>query len=268
VLTFLAVWPRLWLHPFAALGKSLAKLDTAHAVEPFLGAITNTPPAYYFVVYLVATLPVGVLLATLVGAARGALERSRSTLVVVGWLAIPLLVAASPVRQDGVRYVMPCLLALSLLAASGITFIADRIRWPHTIRALCATLGIYLAITLARVHPYYLDYFGEHVGGASTVARYRWFETAWWGEGLDRAVDYVNANSAPRARVDRSCILPQHLAWFRADLWPPMVTRPADAEWIVEYVGPNRCKVPADAQQVFAIDANGAPLARVWRRKI
>jgi 4-amino-4-deoxy-L-arabinose transferase-like glycosyltransferase len=266
VVTFWAVWPRLWLHPLLALGKSLRKLDTAHAVEPFLGAITNTPPPYYFLVYLAVTLPLGVLLAFVLGLVRGAIESSRSTVILVGWLAIPLLVAASPVRQDGVRYVMPALLAISMCAASGITWLAVTIKWRHAFVAFATAITLYLAITLVRVHPYYLDYFGEHVGGAETVARNRWFETAWWGEGLDRAVDYVNTHARINARVDRSCILPQHLAWFRTDLWTPMALHPKGAEWIVEYVSPTPCNVPPDAKLVFQIDASGAPLARVWKR--
>ena len=266
VITFWAVWPRLWLHPFEALGASLHKLDTVHAVEPFLGAITNTPPAYYFLVYLAATLPLGILLAFVAGVVRGAIESSHSTVILASWLAIPLLVAASPVRQDGVRYVMPALLAIAMIAASGLTWLASKVEWRHSFAAVATAIGIYLAITLVRVHPYYLDYFGEHVGGAGTVARHRWFETAWWGEGLDRAIDYVNTHAPINARVDRSCVLPQHLGWFRTDLWSPMAARPAEAQWIVEYVGPSPCKVPPDARIVFQIDAAGAPLARVWQR--
>ena len=60
VIAVYAVWPRLWLHPFAALAESLRKLDSTHGTEPFLGAITNHPGPHYFAVYLVATLPLGI----------------------------------------------------------------------------------------------------------------------------------------------------------------------------------------------------------------
>ncbi len=76
----------------------------------------------------------------------------------------------------------------------------------------------------------------------------------------------MNTHAPINARVDRSCVLPQHLGWFRTDLWSPMAARPAEAQWIVEYVGPSPCKVPPDARTVFQIDAAGAPLARVWQR--
>jgi 4-amino-4-deoxy-L-arabinose transferase-like glycosyltransferase len=268
-LTLYAVWPRLWLHPIAALDASLAKLSQPHSPEPFLGAITNAPGPHYFLVYLLATLPLLVLAGVVAYVARAARERSRAGLVLAAWFVIPMAVVASPVRQDGVRYVMPCILALAVTSAVGWDFVVSRFaaRIRHLFAITCAALALYLAITLALVHPYYLDYFGEHVGGAGTVSRKGWFETAWWGEGLDRAVDYVNQHAEPNARVYRNCIEPVHLAWFREDLWLPMTNNVTEATWIVTYAPRSRaCPVPRDAKRVFSVDAQGAPLAEVYRR--
>jgi hypothetical protein len=125
----------------------------------------------------------------------------------------------------------------------------------------------YLGVTLARTAPYYLDYFGEHVGGPGNVARAGLFETAWWGEGVDRAVAYVNEHAAANARVFRNCIEPAHLAWFRADLWTPMTNNPQQADWIVTYAPQSHpCGIPKDARRVFAVSAEGATLAEVWQR--
>ena len=267
VATFYLVWPRLWLHPLGALGESLHKLETVHAPEPFLGAITNHPPAYYFAVYLAATLPLGILAGAVLGAVRLIRARDRSALIVACWLVIPLGVALSPVRQDGVRYVMPCILALAMIAAVGFDQLAGWARLRHAFTGIAIAVAAYLGATLARSHPYYLDYFGEQVGGAGRVAAHGWFETAWWGEGVDRAVDYVNAHAAPGARVDRQCIEPAHLAWFREDLWTPMTTVASDASWIVSYApASHSCPVPADARQVFTVTADGAVLAAVYQR--
>jgi hypothetical protein len=256
------VWPRLWLHPIAALRESFAKLSQPHSTEPFLGAMTNQPGPHYFLVYLAATLPVLILIAVVVYAVRAGKDSNRSSLIMLAWFVIPLAVLISPVRQDGVRYVMPCVLALAMMAAAGIDFVARQ----HMKFAMPA-VALYLVITLARIHPYYLDYFGEHVGGPSTVAAHRWFETAWWGEGVDRAVDYVNAHAAPNARVFRNCIEPAHLAWFRDDLWTPMTNNPAEATWIVTYAPSTRaCPVPKEFRRVLTVDAQGAPLAEVWTR--
>jgi 4-amino-4-deoxy-L-arabinose transferase-like glycosyltransferase len=276
-LTLYAVWPRLWRNPITALGESLAKLSQPHSPEPFLGAFTNDPGPHYFIAYLYATLPVVILAGVAAYLVRIARERDRSALVVCAWFVIPLALIASPVRQDGVRYVMPCILAFAIAAAAGFDLVAsalasrlERRRSPHGRRvfpALCAAIVLYLGVTLVRVHPYYLDYFGEHVGGTAGVAERKLFETAWWGEGLDRAVDYVNAHAAPNARVYRNCVEPAHLAWFRHDLWTPMTNNPAQASWIVVYAPRSRaCPKPADAKLVFTVEASGAVLAEVWQR--
>jgi hypothetical protein len=175
---------------------------------------------------------------------------------------IPLAVMRSPVRQDGVRYVMPCVLAFAMMGAAGIEFVARKY-----MRFATPLVALYLAITLVRIHPYYLDYFGEQVGGPKTVAAHRWFETAWWGEGVDRAVDYVNTHAAPNARIFRNCIEPAHLAWFREDLWTPMTNNPNEADWIVTYAPTSHaCPLPPAFHRVFTVDAQGATLAEVWTR--
>jgi hypothetical protein len=266
VATIYVVWPRLWGHPIAALSESMQRLTMPHSLEPFLGATTNNPGAHYFLVYLAATLPVGVLAAVVVGAVRLVRQRNAGALLVACWLAIPLGVVLSPIRQDGVRYVMPCLLALAMIAAAGCDQVAVWARHRHAFAVLAAAVVAYLGVTLVRIHPYYLDYFGEQVGGAGTVARHRWFETAWWGEGVARAVAYVNEHATPGARVYRGCIDPVHLAWFREDLWTP-ARAPADAAWIVSYAPATRgCTVPADAREVFRVTADGAVLAQVFQR--
>jgi 4-amino-4-deoxy-L-arabinose transferase-like glycosyltransferase len=260
-------WPRLWHHPHDALLASLHKFDTPQPLEPFLGALTNTPGLHYFVVYLLATLPLGVLLGVVLGGVRMVRERNRSALITVCWLLIPLGVVLSPLRRDGVRYVIPCLPAFAVIAAAGFDQLAVWLRHRHAFAALAAVVTVYLGVTLVRIHPYYLDYFGELAGGAGTVAARASFETAWWGEGLDRAVDYVNAHAAPAARVDRTCIEPTHLAWFREDLWTPMAPSPREAHWIVSYApASHRCAIPPDARQVFTVTADGAVLAAVYER--
>lgn len=267
--TFYALWPRLWAHPIAALQASLAKLSNKHGDEPFLGAVTDSPGAHYFVVYLVATLPVGVLVGALAWLARSLRERDRAALVVALWLVVPLGVIASPVRQDGVRYVIPCVVALALAGAAGWDWLASRVerRVKHAFAALAGMVAAYLIVVAVRVHPFYLDYFGEQVGGAGAVQARRWFETAWWGEGLASAIAYVNDHAAPGARVYRECIEPvKHLGWFREDLWAPMVVDPRAADWIVVYAPATRgCEV-GDARLVFEVGVDGAVLARVYQR--
>jgi len=264
--TLYTIWPRLWPHPIANLQAAFEKLSQVHTPEPFLGSITNTPGPHYFLAYLAGTLPIGILVGVLAWLVRSVRAPDRrATLIVIAWLVIPLGVALSPVRQDGVRYVMPCVLALALIGAAGWDYIASALPWRFAYTA--AAVLLYLAITLVRVHPYYLDFFGEQVGGAGNVAAHQLFETAWWGEGVDRAVDYVNANAPQGAHVYRDCIEPKHLAWFRGDLWIPMARTPDVADWIVAYSPQtHRCVIPTGFTKVFSVDANGAILAEVWKR--
>ena len=270
IATVYAVWPRLWFHPFANLDAAFAKLVVAHSAEPFLGSLTDSPGSHYFIVYLIATLPIGVLAGGVAWFARLALRREwRTAGIVFAWFVVPLIgIMLSPVRQDGVRYVMPCVTACAMMAAAGFDTIATWLAGvPRAFHAIAAVVVAYLGVTLARTAPYYLDYFAEHTGGAGAVAAAKRFETAWWGEGLDRAVAYVNDHAAPGATVYRDCIEPAHLAWFREDLWLAMTRDPRDATWIVVYAPATRpCQLPPDARQVYEVIHDGVTLSAVYRR--
>lgn len=134
-------------------------------------------------------------------------------------------------------------------------------------------LVVYAGQTLVRVHPYYLDYYGEHVGGARYVQAQRWFETGWWGEGIDQAVTYVNQHAEPEAAVYRDCLAPIHLAWWRYDLWDHLSVEPQAAKWIVVDAASTVTRAAcAPAQflayeRVFEVQAQGASLVVVYRRR-
>lgn len=269
------LWPRLWVDPVGHLAESWDKLSRPHAAEPFLGQITNTPPRYYFVVYLVATAPLGVLLGAAAWLGRAALRRERASLVVALFIAAPLLIFLSPVRQDGVRYIMPALAGLSLAAAAGVDFVVGLARERQRLRLRNSLVGVlvaYLAVTCWRIHPYYIDYYGEQVGGTERAARTQSFEVAWWGEGLDRAIDYVNQHADEGARVWKGCISPfDHLGWLRGDLWANLAANAATADWIVVYQPSMRrgaCPAPSSTSfsLVFQQRAQHSPVATVYRR--
>jgi len=260
-----AIWPRLWSHPIAHLDEAWAKLSREHTPEPFLGRITRDPPRWYFLAYLGATAPIGVLVAVIVGVARAVRGREwRALAVVLTLLIVPLGVAFSPVRQDGVRYVMPSLIALALLAGAGLDA-AGRSR--RVFAGIAAVAALYLAIVCVRIHPYYLDYYGEQVGGPANVARHRWFETGWWGEGVAEATDWLAAHAGPDDRIYRDCIEAVHLAWFHPAAWHHLARRPSDAEWIVVQPAARACPIPTGFAPAHEVRAMGAPLVRIWRRE-
>ena len=271
-----AVWPRLWSEPVAHTLEAWRVLSKPHGAEPYFGALTNQPPASYFAVYLVATAPLGLLAAAAVGIYRSIETPWRGSLVVALWLLVPLGVMLSPVRQDGVRYIIPSLLALAMLAGLGVSRVGQFLtrfvaRDAATLqRPVAAVLALYLAIVCFRIRPYYIDYYGEHAGGPAGVAEARRFEMGWWGEGLDAAIAHVNEHAAPGDRVHKRCVEPSHLAWLRADLWATEARRATDADWMIVYSpagGGGRCRVPKTMALVFEERAMGAPLVRVYRRQ-
>lgn len=294
LLTSVVVWPRLWSSPFAHLDESWAKLRGTHSVEPFLGELTATPSRAYFAIYLAAVTPLILLLASLAWWARAcraawrrrdpALASERRAAIIVGaWLLVPFGVALSPVRQDGVRYILPALSALALMAAAGLELLPAFVRARATDDAATtsarhgrsrrlvwlassAAIAVHLLVACLRVRPYYLDYYGEQVGGPAGVAAHRRFEVGWWGEGLADAITYVNDHADRGAKIHRDCVEPSHLTWFRGDLWDPMVRDPAKADWIVWYApSSHACAIPPGAERVFQTSVDGAPLAEVYR---
>lgn len=268
VLVGFLLWPRLWSDPIEHLGEAWDKLSKPHSPEPFLGTRTAEPPRSYFLVYLYATAPLGVLVLVAASLARFAVHRTewRSTVIALALFAVPLVAAFSPVRQDGVRYVMPSVVALALLAGAGLDQLATWARHPRAGAALVAVMALYLGIVCARIHPYYLDYYGEQVGGPARVAKTKNFELGWWGEGLHEATAHIAAHAAPGDKVHRECVEAKHVAWFHGDAWAHLTTRAGDADWIVVQPALGGCGIPPGFSLAFTARAQGAPLVRVYRR--
>ncbi len=267
-----ALWPRLWVTPVEHLREAWKILDSVHGAEPYLGRIVSTDkaPWHYFFVYLYATAPVGVLVAVALWGARLVHDRAahwRRALCLAAWLAAPLLILLSPVKQDGVRYILPALMALAMAAAVGLDWLAARIPSRHAFTAVAGVFAVYLLVTAYRIHPYYLDYYGEHVGGPARVAQVKAFEIGWWGEGVDRAVAFVNAHAAAGDCVDRSKVVPSHITWLRGDLWRRCTF--AQADWVlVNQINMHGWKPrPGDNLELaHEVRAQGAVLIRVYRR--
>jgi 4-amino-4-deoxy-L-arabinose transferase-like glycosyltransferase len=269
--TFFAIWPRMWTGPIAHLHESWEKLKNPHGAEWYLGVHTTEPPWHYFPVYVLATAPIVLLAAAiLLGAARGIAKREKGWLVVLAWIAAPFGVAWSPVRQDGVRYVLAALVPLSIAAGVGVAWLASRVPARRASEAAAIALTGYLAITCARIHPYYLDYYGEQVGGPRTVQARHLFEVGWWGEGIEEAIDWLNAHAAEDDPVYR-LLEPTHLNWFREDLWRAAVSSPLTASWIVvNDAGIMKAKgfdLPPDFEPAHVVRAQGATLVTVYRRR-
>jgi hypothetical protein len=269
--TLYALWPRLWWdNPVKQLLGSYDFLNTQHSPEPYLGVITLHPPWHYFPVYLLATTPLLVLIAAfLAGGLRAALSRERGWLVILVWMLGLFGVAFSPVRQDGMRYILPVLMPLAIAAGAGIDAIMERARSV----AFLIGMGVvaYLGWVNWRIEPYQLDYYAEHVGGTETVHARRWFETGWWGEGIAEAVEFINEEYARGEAVAR-VVVPSHVTWFRGQLWY-RVTEGVEpnTDWLLVNPAGERLGRPGDAARppnlrpVYEVLAGGAPIVQIYR---
>jgi 4-amino-4-deoxy-L-arabinose transferase-like glycosyltransferase len=271
VATVVAVWPRLWHDAEAHLHAAWDVLKVQHLPEMYLGREVQLPPWHYFPMYLLATTPLLVLVAAFViGGARGVWRRERAYLLLLAWLIFPFGVAYSPVRQDGMRYVLPVLLPVALLAGAGLDWLMANARRVQFL--LGVVVVAYLARATLIVSPYELDYFGEQVGGVSNVAQKHWFEVGWWGEGIGEAVEWLNDHVPSGAKVAR-LVVPAHVTWLRSDLWPGLRDLPGgDAEWLfvndlwIDTYG-RGFTPPPDASLVHEVSVDGASLVKIYMRR-
>src|SRR5262249_33913493 len=111
------------------------------------------------------------------------------------------------------------------------------------------------------------DCLGEQTGGLANVAKHKWFEVGWWGEGIEQAVDWLNGHAAQKAAVAR-LVQPIHVTWFRSDLWQRLPAYPKPAtEWLIidglwidsAHTGFQGPGAPADAGAGVRVSPGGRP---------
>ncbi len=255
--TFVFVWPYLWTGTVAKIRHMFGVHGTVQLSELYLGKFLQRPPWHYLLVYFGVTMPALVLLAVLAGLGRAARARRYADGIVVTWLLGAFLVGLGPAIKDGVRYAFPAFGAAAILAARACL-------WVPKGALVGALLWIYALASALSVHPYYLDYYSELVGGPGRAQAKKLFETSWWGEGLAASTAYVDAHAPPGASIWLDAE-PKHVMVWRDDL----VRRDAPgADFVVHN---DTAFTPPFSQpgyeKVFEARAGGASLSQVWRKK-
>jgi len=308
--TTAAVWPRLWSHPVSKIAETFGHYPAALSVkEYFLGRYISPPP-HYFITYFSAVVPAAALVAWALffvawldggGEEVGSIlrcKRRRGHLVLFVWWLVPMLAGlAGPMKQDGIRYVLPALVPAALMSAEGARWFSVRlfhiiikIRSRFSPKSIPRPeagrdnlppnsrfgftknrVNVFLACVLVfesvmaciSIHPYYIDYYNAFWGGTEAVARKKLFEFSWWGEGLVPATEWINENAEKNASVALE-VEARHVMVFRPDI--KVINSPRRADFLVRAGDALKKPPPQGFKPVHAERAGTEPVVKVYTR--
>ncbi|MFQ5613033.1 MAG: glycosyltransferase family 39 protein [Anaerolineae bacterium] len=289
VVTFVLLWPAMWVAPLTTLQSMVGDAFTVGQVGRghsafFRGQISDDPGwAFYpiavaFRLTPLTTIGLGLTILWLVLPRRGATTPSAR------WIAWSLIAYAvfvvlsantSPKKLD--RYVMAVFPALDLWVAVGLCGVWRALtdRRPQLLRGSLVTALAVVALqgAFALTHyPYLLTSYNPLLGGLPKAIA---TVPVGWGEGLERAAAWLNAQpEAEKAEVS---------AWYSDIFFPYFVGERASfsssgksqlaADYVVFYVNQLQRQRPYPAltryfqeqDPAYTVRAQGAALAWVYR---
>ena len=176
LVTFVAVWPAIWLAPVEMIGRMIAFLRETGG-EPdevgsfFFGQALGDPGPLYYPVALAFRLSPGLLvgLLGLVIGWRRVQEKGALCLVLLFITGFALMMILSPKKFD--RYLLPIEPMLAVMAAVGAVSAARSLIWTHSrVVAMAIVIGLQF-ISVVSVYPYYLAYYNPLLGGGPRLQR-------------------------------------------------------------------------------------------------
>ncbi|MFB0538249.1 MAG: ArnT family glycosyltransferase [Anaerolineae bacterium] len=217
VFVFFLAWPAMWVDPVGTVKKTFVGVSNLvvnpHYRPPdfFWGRITTGPdpgPLFYPTALLLRLTPLtllGTVLSLAMLGKRGQEKPGESDrMSIATLLAYALLftfaVSWRVLKSD--RFFLPIFPALEIVAAFGLYGLAERVIRKLNLDGLRNRLwaiGLLLMVLLQaafclRYHPYYLSYYNPLFGGGSQASK---TIRVGWGEGLDRAAQYLNGKENP-----------------------------------------------------------------------
>jgi 4-amino-4-deoxy-L-arabinose transferase-like glycosyltransferase len=219
--TFFAFWPMILFKPFETIVSVYhlrASLGMYPDIEVFFGRLMHLPVFYFFVMFLITT-PLLILVLFFVGSKRisdyciktDVIKRAKLTgfksekwflYSLLIWFCLPFIQSFYNFRHHGVRFIIEIYAPLSIIAAIGFDHLASRFTQKTIMKfVLFIPILLYLFVTLAKITPYYLDYYNGVVGGTKTVYEEGMFELGWWGQGMKEVGNYLQKNAKPQSRI-------------------------------------------------------------------
>lgn len=277
-LVMLAFWPWAQTRPLSAPFEALDVMSnfTWRGTVLFAGSDVHATaiPASYLPRWLAITLPEFVLLGLVLALAFALREGKRFGLV---WFAtvFPLvyIMVQRPVIYDGMRHVLFIVPLIACLVARAFELTYEALTsWrPWAGRAalgLAGIYGVFLIVTMARLHPHQYVYFNSFVGGLPGA--YGQYETDYWGNSNKEAVGLLVAHiesetgSPPPYRVFVCGYPPTATTFF-----PNYLSRTREESEADFLVGITRwdCHRSMDGERVAVVERLGTPLSFVLDRR-
>jgi hypothetical protein len=155
-------------------------------------------PTWYYFRSLIFTTPTAWIIGLIAGTVVMIQKKSIDSIFFVWWFASALLVfSLFGVQGGGTRYIFFIYPAIGVITAVGIHFILSKYSWG---KYLLTPIVLYGLITSIWIHPYYLDYYNEVVGGVKGAAK-AGLEISYWGEGQREVGKYLNNSGKRNASV-------------------------------------------------------------------
>ena len=214
---FVAVWPWLYFDTIERITNYLGFVTTSHwqIGQNYLGRFFMPPPWHFPFVMLWAVVPLGITVMYLLGIARSVRWRSDRGLGVLLFLSalVPVLALSTgkSMVYDNDRLMMAAFPFLAALAGAGFGWLvsgwktlAARVN-SQVVRqggviVLIALAFVPQLVTMVRLYPHYLSYYGEGVGGLKGATRMG-LETTYWCETYNLALPILNEQAKPGDKI-------------------------------------------------------------------
>jgi hypothetical protein len=291
--TAFAVWPALATQPIDTMSRMI-RFALAEGGQPhgpgnfFMGQPVSVPgPLFYPVTLLYRLTPVtllGIVCLVLVSWWRpGVLKSARPAWVLIGLIVgFALFMNLGAKKLD--RYILPAVPLIGVLAGCGLWAVTHwllmrislesgtlgrALTWDGNARlvtALPLLVLLFQPISWQSVLPYPLSYYNPLVGGGAAAQR---MILVGWGEGLDRAAAYVNAQ--PDGATATVAVYFPLTVNFQALLNGTAVSYGSNVPptYVVDYINARqRGHVPPELlakTPEYVVHINGIDYARVYR---
>lgn len=249
-------WPLLW--------HDLPKYFLASLAENQIRAIG---PTLYYLKMLLVTTPVLWLVGLVLGVIVLVRQRSERAYWLLWWLgSVVLVFSFFGIESGGTRYIFFIYPAFGVAAAVGWASILKKLAWGKLAVGGLVLYGLWLSFS---IHPYYLDYYNELIGGTAGAEK-RGFEISWWGEGQREVGRHLNEVAREGASV-ALLVTPRYVA-------PPLRSDLRQSTFGVfdgeDYVIVSRADFSAHENilrekydLIYEAKADGVELVSLWQRK-